>query len=50
MFCYQCEQTAKGQCCTVNGVCGKSGSLPDVNALRFNKILQILQGVLGPGF
>ncbi len=23
MFCYQCEQTAKGQGCTVGGVCGK---------------------------
>ncbi len=23
MFCYQCEQTAKGTGCTVNGVCGK---------------------------
>jgi len=24
MFCYQCEQTAKGTGCTVRGVCGKS--------------------------
>lgn len=23
MFCYQCEQTAKGSGCTVRGVCGK---------------------------
>jgi len=23
MFCYQCEQTAKGQGCTIGGVCGK---------------------------
>ena len=23
MFCYQCEQTAKGTGCTVLGVCGK---------------------------
>jgi len=23
MFCYQCEETAKGQGCTVSGVCGK---------------------------
>ncbi len=30
MFCYQCEQTAKGGCTTV-GVCGKS---PDVAALQ----------------
>jgi hydroxylamine reductase len=31
MFCYQCEQTAKGEGCTVAGVCGKS---PDVAALQ----------------
>ena len=24
MFCYQCEQTAKGTGCTTAGVCGKS--------------------------
>ncbi len=23
MFCYQCEQTAKGTGCTAQGVCGK---------------------------
>ena len=31
MFCYQCEQTAKGQACTVQGVCGKN---PEVAALQ----------------
>ncbi|MEM2099434.1 MAG: hydroxylamine reductase [Candidatus Bathyarchaeia archaeon] len=31
MFCYQCEQTAKGQGCTVVGVCGKT---PEVAALQ----------------
>jgi hydroxylamine reductase len=31
MFCYQCEQTAKGEGCTVQGVCGKS---PEVAALQ----------------
>ena len=25
MYCYQCEQTAKGSACTVQGVCGKDG-------------------------
>ncbi len=29
MFCYQCEQTAKGEGCTVRGVCGKQ---PDASA------------------
>jgi hydroxylamine reductase len=31
MFCYQCEQTAKGEACTEIGVCGKQ---PDVAALQ----------------
>ncbi len=31
MFCNQCEQTAKGQGCTVRGVCGKP---PEVAALQ----------------
>ncbi|MHB8771080.1 MAG: hydroxylamine reductase [Syntrophales bacterium] len=31
MFCYQCEQTAKGEGCAKSGVCGK---LPDVAALQ----------------
>ena len=31
MFCYQCEQTAKGTGCTIQGVCGKS---PDVAVLQ----------------
>lgn len=31
MFCYQCEQTAKGEGCTKSGVCGKE---PEVAALQ----------------
>ena len=31
MFCYQCEQTAKGTGCTAHGVCGKE---PEVAALQ----------------
>jgi hydroxylamine reductase len=31
MFCYQCEQTAKGEGCTIVGVCGKQ---PDVAVLQ----------------
>lgn len=31
MFCYQCEQTAKGEGCDKIGVCGKK---PDVAALQ----------------
>ena len=31
MFCYQCEQTAKGTGCTTQGVCGKQ---PEIAALQ----------------
>jgi hydroxylamine reductase len=31
MFCYQCEQAAKGVACTIQGVCGKQ---PDIAALQ----------------
>ena len=31
MFCFQCEQTSKGEGCTKIGVCGKQ---PDVAALQ----------------
>ena len=31
MFCYQCEQTAKGSGCTIQGVCGKN---PETAALQ----------------
>ncbi len=41
MFCYQCEQTAKGTGCTVQGVCGKS---PEVAALQ-DLLLYTLMGL-----
>ncbi len=30
MFCYQCEQTAKGTGCTTVGVCGKDATTAEV--------------------
>ncbi len=33
MYCYQCEQTAKGQGCTVSGVCGKTPETSDLQDL-----------------
>ena len=30
MFCYQCEQTAKGEGCTAHGVCGKDPDTADL--------------------
>ncbi len=41
MFCYQCEQTAKGQGCTVVGVCGKNA---DVAALQ-DLLVYMLRGL-----
>jgi hydroxylamine reductase len=41
MFCYQCEQAAKGEGCTVLGVCGKQ---PDVAALQ-DLLIYALQGL-----
>ncbi len=41
MFCYQCEQAAKGEGCTVRGVCGKDA---DVAALQ-DLLIYSLQGL-----
>ena len=41
MFCYQCEQTAKGEGCTKIGVCGKQ---PDTAALH-DLLTHALQGL-----
>lgn len=41
MFCYQCEQTARGEGCTRMGVCGKD---PDVAALQ-DLLVYALQGL-----
>ena len=30
MFCFQCEQTAKGEGCTIAGVCGKKADTADI--------------------
>ncbi len=41
MFCYQCEQTAKGTGCNISGVCGKK---PDISALQ-DLIVYQLKGI-----
>ena len=41
MYCYQCEQTAKGTGCTAFGVCGKSPEVADLQDL----LLYVTQGV-----
>ena len=41
MFCYQCQETAKGTGCTVRGVCGKTSDVANLQDLR----LFILKGI-----
>ncbi len=41
MFCYQCEQTAKGSGCTVKGVCGKE---PETAALQ-DVVVHVAKGL-----
>jgi len=41
MFCFQCEQTAKGEGCTRMGVCGKP---PEVAALQ-DLLIHVLKGL-----
>ena len=41
MFCYQCEQTARGTGCTVHGVCGKA---PDTAALQ-DLLIHVTKGI-----
>jgi hydroxylamine reductase len=41
MFCYQCEQTAKGTGCTASGVCGKD---PETAALQ-DALLHVVKGL-----
>jgi hydroxylamine reductase len=43
MFCYQCEQTAKGQGCTVAGVCGKTPEVANLQDLLIYKLRELSQ-------
>jgi len=41
MFCYQCEQTAKGEGCTVSGVCGKPHEVASLQDL----LIYLVKGI-----
>jgi len=41
MFCYQCQETAKGIGCTKRGVCGKSDDLANIQDL----LIYVLKGI-----
>jgi hydroxylamine reductase len=46
MFCYQCEQTAKGTGCTVAGVCGKTADVANLQDLLVYKLRELSQLVI----
>ncbi len=46
MFCYQCEQTAKGTGCTIAGVCGKTADVSNLQDLLVYKLRELSQLVV----
>lgn len=43
MFCFQCEQTAKGQGCTVMGVCGKQPDAAHIQDEIISSLIELAQ-------
>ena len=43
MFCYQCEQTARGTGCTVQGVCGKDATVAALQDLLIHAAKGVAQ-------
>ncbi|MCL1912813.1 MAG: hydroxylamine reductase [Eubacteriaceae bacterium] len=47
MFCFQCEQTAKGTGCTVNGVCGKKNDTANLQDILTGELIGLARAVDG---
>lgn len=41
MFCFQCEQTAQGKGCTIQGVCGKKEDTSNFQDELINKVIEL---------
>ena len=41
MFCFQCEQTAQGKGCTIQGVCGKKADTSDLQDELTNSLIEL---------
>ena len=41
MFCYQCQEAARGTGCTVRGVCGKTDDVANLQDL----LIYVLKGI-----
>ncbi len=49
MFCYQCQETAKGKGCTVRGVCGKTAEVSNLQDLLIYTVKGISELVVKGG-
>ena len=47
MFCFQCEQTAKGTGCTVNGVCGKKNDTANLQDVLTGELIGLARAADG---
>lgn len=47
MFCFQCEQTAKGQGCTENGVCGKNADIANLQDVLTGELIGLARACDG---
>ncbi|WP_423364125.1 hydroxylamine reductase [Mycoplasma sp. P36-A1] len=50
MYCYQCQETAKNEACTIAGVCGKKPTLANNMDVLKNAIKEISKVVLEQGY
>ncbi len=41
MFCFQCEQTAQGKGCTIQGVCGKNADTSNLQDELTSKLIEL---------
>ena len=48
MFCFQCEQTAKGTGCTVSGVCGKKPDVANLQDELTGELIGLAKATDGP--
>ena len=49
MFCYQCQETAKGTGCTLRGVCGKTAQVSNLQDLLIYTVKGISEVVVKGG-
>ncbi|MDR2938721.1 MAG: hydroxylamine reductase, partial [Clostridiales bacterium] len=47
MFCFQCEQTAKGTGCTTNGVCGKKAGTANLQDGLTGELIGLAKAAIG---